>query len=510
MKNYIVYLLLGSIFLIFLGCNNELEAAQNLEGKTYYVDAENGLDSNDGLSQEKAWKSIEKVNSVVFQPADKILFRAGCKWIGQLRPQGSGTEGFPICIDKYGEGSLPCISQGELSGIVLLLLNQEQWEIRNLEIDGGTPKPSDHMGGIQVQATTAGKILNHIVISDCVVRNIGGSVKLYESCAIWVGVPGWDADYGLTTSFNDVRIENNQVYNSDRNGILVWTTAAPGKNSQFQPGLIPSSNVIIKNNKLEDIGGDAILVLGSNRPLIEGNVVRRACLKTGAPEYGSDYNPSSAAIWLHHCEGGIMQYNEVYDCLKQELNNDGMAYDFDFNCNNNILQYNFSCNNAGGFLLIMNSATNNIVRYNVSENDKDHVLFCVGNKYDMNKIYNNTFYINSGASYIVPNAWFINNIFMADIEASMSVQNPELGVFKNNCYGGNWNVKPEDRYAINDNPLLVNPGNGTGDRESLKGYTLSAESPCVATGDMIEDNGGIDILGNTVPQGTSPNVGAVQ
>lgn len=510
MKKYIIYCLLGSVSLILWICNSELRAVQGHEGKIYYVDAVNGADSNDGLSEEKAWKSIEKVNSVMFQSADKILFRAGCKWIGQLRPQGSGVEGAPICIDKYGEGSLPCISQGKLSGIVLLLLNQEQWEIRNIEIDGGTPKPSEQVGGIQVQATTAGKVLNHIVISDCVVRNIGGSVKLYESCAIWVGVPGWDADYGLTTSFNDVRIENNQVYNSDRNGILVWTTAAPGKNSQFQPGLIPSSNVIIKNNNLEDIGGDAILVLGSNCPLIEGNVVRRACLKTGAPEYGSDYNPSSAAIWLHHCEGGIMQYNEVYDCMKQPLNNDGMAYDFDFNCNNNILQYNFSCNNAGGFLLIMNTATNNKVRYNISENDKNHVLFCVGSKEDKNVVYNNTFYINSGTSYIVPNAWFINNIFMADMEAGMSVQNPELGVFKNNCYAGNWNIKPSDKYAVNANPLFVSPGGRTGNRESLKGYSLSIVSSCLATGDMIDDNGGKDILGNPVPQGRNPNIGAVQ
>ncbi len=63
---------------------------------------------------------------------------------------------------------------------------------------------------------------------------------------------------------------------------------------------------------------------------------------------------------------------------KQPWNNDGMAYDFDFNCNGNILQYNLSCNNDGGFLLIMNTATNNEARYNISVNDRDHVLFCVG------------------------------------------------------------------------------------------------------------------------------------
>lgn len=443
MKSHIVCAVALAVHMLLAGCG----AAS--DGKTYYVDAVNGLDSNDGLSRGRAWQSLERVNAAVFGPSDRILFRAGCRWSGQLRPQGSGAEGAPVSIDKYGRGALPVISHEGLPGVAVLLRNQDYWEIRNLEVDGGGPRPDEMRGGIHVQATTAGRVLKHIVVSGCVVRNTYGSVKLYESSAIWVGVPGWDDENGLTTGFDGVLIENNRIYGSDRNGILVWTTAAPGERSQFREGLIPSRNVVIRGNTLEDIGGDAILVLGSDRPLIEHNIVRRCCLKTGDPQYGRDYNPSSAAIWLHHCEGGIMQYNAVYDCKKQPWNNDGMAYDFDFNCNGNILQYNISCNNDGGFLLIiMNTATNNTARYNISENDRDHVLFCVGSASEGNKVYNNTFYIDSGASHIVPNATFINNIFMAAGDATMSVQNPELGVFEANCYGGSWDVRPNDPAAV--------------------------------------------------------------
>lgn len=480
------------------------------DGNTYYVDAVGGSDANDGLSRSRAWKSLEKVNSTTFQPSDRILFRAGCRWTGQLRPQGSGAEGAPIAIDKYGRGELPVISQEDMSGVVVLLHNQDFWEIRNIEVDGGVARPGEMRGGIHVQATTAGRVLRHIVVSNCVVRNVYGSIKLYESCAIWVGVPGWDDPNGLTTGFDGVLIENNRIYGSDRNGILVWTTAAPGERSQFRPGLIPSRNVVIRGNTLEDIGGDAILVLGSDRPLIEHNTVRRCCLKTGDPQYGRDYNPSSAAIWLHHCENGIMQYNAVYDCRKQPWNNDGMAYDFDFNCNGNILQYNLSCNNDGGFLLIMNTATNNEARYNISVNDRDHVLFCVGSASEGNKVYNNTFYIDSGASHIVPNATFINNIFMAAGDATMSVQNPELGVFEANCYGGGWAVRPNDPAAVTEDPLFVSAGGEAVDAGGVRGYTLRRGSPCEGAGVLVENNGGRDIVGNRLPQKKSPDLGAIQ
>lgn len=490
------------------GINNN--PSSSVRCHCYYVDANKGSDNNDGLSSEKAWRTIDKVNSTSFQPADHILFKSDCRWIGQLRPKGCGKAKAPICIDKYGSGALPIISQGSKSGNVVLLENQDHWEIRNLEIDGGTSKPNQQVGGIQVQATTAGRVLNHIVISGCIIRNTLGSVKLYESSAIWVGVPGWNSKNGLTTSFNDVLIENNQIVHTDRNGILVWTPSGEGPNSQFMHGLIPARKVVIRNNKIEDVGGDAIIVLGSDSALIEKNVVRHCCQRTGNAIYGKDYNPSSAAIWLHHCTNCIMQYNAVYDCSKVGTNNDGMAFDFDYNCKNNILQYNYSCNNAGGFLLIMNTAEHNIARYNISENDRNHVLFCVGKKEDANVVYNNTFYDKVDSAFIVPNALFYNNIFMAEYMASMYVKNPERGIFKNNCYAGNWVTIPTDSAAICKNPMFVCPGKGTLNIENFAGYQLGANSPCLSKGISITDNGGKDILGNKVSSDDTPDVGAVQ
>ena len=106
------------------------------------------------------------------------------------------------------------------------------------------------------------------------------------------------------------------------------------------------------------------------------------------------------------------------------------------------------------FLLIMQTASDNVARYNISHNDRNHVLFCVGDKNENNVIHNNTFYIHDGTSFIVPNATFANNIFMTGPNSEMSVQNQERGIFKNNCYYGNWKALPDDKSAITENPLL--------------------------------------------------------
>jgi hypothetical protein len=44
---------------------------------TYCVDATNGNDTNNGLSEATPWKTIAKTNASVFNPGDQILFKGG-------------------------------------------------------------------------------------------------------------------------------------------------------------------------------------------------------------------------------------------------------------------------------------------------------------------------------------------------------------------------------------------------------------------------------------------------
>ncbi len=50
---------------------------------TYFVDANKGNDSNNGLSPALAWKTIDKINQQTFSAGDIILFKRGEKWTGQ-------------------------------------------------------------------------------------------------------------------------------------------------------------------------------------------------------------------------------------------------------------------------------------------------------------------------------------------------------------------------------------------------------------------------------------------
>ncbi|NIM49681.1 MAG: hypothetical protein GTO22_10625, partial [Gemmatimonadales bacterium] len=80
-----------------------------------------------------AWRSLEKVNDTTFQPGDRILFRAGCQWRGQLWPKGSGRAGSPIAIDAYGEGEKPVINGAGGAFEAVHLRNQQHWQISGLE-----------------------------------------------------------------------------------------------------------------------------------------------------------------------------------------------------------------------------------------------------------------------------------------------------------------------------------------------------------------------------------------
>ena len=82
---------------------------------TYYVDATNGDDSKDGLSEANAWQTIGKVNGAAFSAGDSILFKRGETWTGtMLNITWSGASGSPIIFGAYGSGALPVIDGNDL------------------------------------------------------------------------------------------------------------------------------------------------------------------------------------------------------------------------------------------------------------------------------------------------------------------------------------------------------------------------------------------------------------
>lgn len=77
---------------------------------TYYVSSSSGNDSNLGTSESSPWQSLVKVNSVTFEAGDKILFKSGDTWNGQLVIKSSGTQLNRIIFSSYGGVEKPIIT----------------------------------------------------------------------------------------------------------------------------------------------------------------------------------------------------------------------------------------------------------------------------------------------------------------------------------------------------------------------------------------------------------------
>lgn len=85
----------------------------------YYVSSSTGSDSNDGLTEETAWKTISGLvsKSSVFVPGDVIAFKCGDIWEGErywVWDHPSGVEGNPITFTSYGTGEKPVITLHEV------------------------------------------------------------------------------------------------------------------------------------------------------------------------------------------------------------------------------------------------------------------------------------------------------------------------------------------------------------------------------------------------------------
>ncbi len=73
-------------------------------GNEFYVDPD-GDDNNDGLSPEKAWKTLNKVNNArEIEEGDAVLFKRGGEWRGQLVTKAG------VSYSAYGEGDKPIIN----------------------------------------------------------------------------------------------------------------------------------------------------------------------------------------------------------------------------------------------------------------------------------------------------------------------------------------------------------------------------------------------------------------
>lgn len=83
-------------------------AGGSFQGRTFYVDEQEGSDRDDGQSPDRVWRSLDRVNAADLQPGDTVRFKCGGVWRGSLVPV-SGTQDAPVTYSSYGTGPKPLL-----------------------------------------------------------------------------------------------------------------------------------------------------------------------------------------------------------------------------------------------------------------------------------------------------------------------------------------------------------------------------------------------------------------
>ena len=527
----------------------EIEAGK---GTNYYVDATEGSDSNSGTSPETAFKTIEKVNSIEFQPGDQILFQCGEEWTGALKPQGSGIEGAPIVIASYGEGDKPVIKPGPNWTIPyfqpganspvrnasvnngISFYNQEYWEVRDLELYDPTYNPGVesyvYRRGINITAEDCGD-LHYFVFDNLTIHGYRGpsdnNGKSSGGIIVTVISDMYNIANRVPSAIHDMTVTNCEMYDLGRSGfnfVSPWTTRTESEWGTFgyrgYGEWKPNTNIYIANNTIYNIDGDGILIDGCKDVLVEHNVVYRTVLNCW---YG-------VGMFNWNSDNTIFQFNEIYDTFPADSYKgagDAQGIEIDALNRDTWVQYNYVHDNSGGCVMWCNTddlrGFRGIYRYNIFQNDMTkHGVIDWRTNHKESMAYNNTFYfgelpegasprkfMNNGYMNGKSEAKFYNNIFYNLDEFDLNTFNEQEIDWERNIFYGFESVPANDSTVITEDPKFVAPGTGEFGLDSVAGYKLQLDSPAINAGLNIEDNGGRDYFGTPLLDGMT-DIGAAE
>lgn len=348
--------------------------------ETYYVNSISGSDSNPGKTEAAPWKTLKEINESDFKPGDRILLSRGSAWHEQLAPRSSGAMGKPIVLDCYGPGALPRISGDGTHEDAVLLRNVQNIELHHLEITnpGTTPSPRR---GLHIFLDNYGTA-RHIVIADLYIHDVNGTNREKDNGGIVFRTNGDK----VASRFDGLTIERNIIWKVDRSGIVAKSYHA------LRTHWFPSLHVIIRDNYVEDIGGDGIVPWATDGALVEHNIARKCNQRS------TDYN---AGIWQWSTDNTVFRLNEASETRGTR---DGEGFDSDYNSRNTRFEYNYGHDNGGGFMLICTPVqrdqqsnlgnTGTVVRYNISRNNYTRLINLSGA--DDVTVTNNAFYVGPG------------------------------------------------------------------------------------------------------------------
>nr|ACN58893.1 hypothetical protein AKSOIL_0278 [uncultured bacterium BLR18] len=317
---------------------------------------------------------------------------------------------------KQPEGVSPYFSlctadEGKVHRAALHLSNLEHWEINGLELTNDGLQEAGRVG-LLVQLEDFGTG-HHYRINDVYVHHVRGYLKdaperalAYKSTGGILFEVTRDGERPGTrqkpTNFDDVLIQNSEVFHVDGIGVSnrsAWMCRPRGapcgdfppyKNhpgylqetaAQAATEFYPSTRLVLRNNKIHDVGGDGVIVRTATSPLVEANLIYDIWMRSPG---------NSAGAWAINTDGAVFQYNEVHGVrLRPEFESgDGMAFDADMGTRNTRVVANYSHDNAGGLMLFCGCGKDGlgqtamvedvVVERNLSVNDRRRAVLVAG------------------------------------------------------------------------------------------------------------------------------------
>ncbi len=275
--------------------NSETAIAQGdafIEGETYgrtaYYVSNAGDDTNDGLSPENAWATVERVSSAKLKRGDAVFFERGGEWYGQL----FGKDG--VTYSAYGEGEKPRLygtsrDAGDVKDWTLLDGTENIWVYKEAVLDCGCIVFNEgEASGVRI---TPWYVDGRWVCADAktkafdVTEDLAEDLNFYSATDIFSDDPvaGTEgrSDKGLLYLRSDAG-NPAEVFSSVR--LMLWgNTVLPGENNVFDNLAILycgghgiynwGSRLVVQNCEFGWIGGCIHFYNESSEPVRFGNGV---------------------------------------------------------------------------------------------------------------------------------------------------------------------------------------------------------------------------------------------
>lgn len=401
-----------------------LLAAALAHATTFYVDAKDGDDNAEGTSLEKPWRTLARAQRAELRPGDRLLLAAGMRHAGRLYFASlRGTAQSPITIGSYkraGEEHSRAMIDGRGMRAALELRNCSYVVVSDLVVsaDGGAPT-GDMRCGVLVEADGSAEYRG-IALMRLLVKSVSFENPGYRRPAADVRTPNGRVRYGWGIRFivaakseavlRDVIVRDCQIERVDHTG-LKFTAPADG-----------IRQVIVENVSIADTGGPGIQMSGVSG----GRFARLSVDRSGSTDDTRNWGRGSG-LWTWDTKDVVIERSRFTNANGP---GDSAGVHIDFNCQNVVVQYNLSANNAGGFCEILGNNRNCAYRYNISVNDGHRVKGRNG-AFQEGKLFWLSGYVGDKQPARGPfNSYFYNNtIYVSDaIESKFAIAPTAAGV----------------------------------------------------------------------------------